>query len=223
MLKHLNNSVCLPQFQSAYRQFHSVETTLCRIYNGLICNKAEGICSIVVLLDVSAASDTVDHHTLQSYLENICITEFALSLFKTYLTDRNFKVSVNYEESEIGSMINGVPQGKILGPVLFVIHTRTLQNILNYYNVSFNFYADDTQAYFKFDSRDRCVSKLNTVLNAVKTWMLKRKLRLNNGKTNIIVDGHPLQLRIIVFPTNLKLHQTDVNPSTKLRNLGVVF
>ena len=223
LLKHLNNFDCLPQFQSAYRQFHSVETALCRVYNDLICNKAEGKCSILVLLDLSAAFDTVDHHTLLCDLENLGITGFALSWFKTYLTDRNFKVVVNDEESEIGNMKYGVPQGTILGPVLFIIYTLTLQYMLKYYNVTYHFYADDTQIYFKLDSKDQSISKLNSVLNAVQTWMFKRKLKLNKDKTNIMVVGNPLQLRNIDFPSILKLDQTDINLSKKLKNLGVIF
>ena len=109
LLKHLNNFDCLPQFLSAYRQFNSVETALCRVYNDLIFNKAEGKCSILILLDLSAAADTVDYQTLLCDLENIGITGFALSLFKTYLTDTIFKVIVNDEESELGSMKYGLP------------------------------------------------------------------------------------------------------------------
>ena len=79
LLNHLNNFDCLPQFESAYRQFHFVETALCRVCKDLICNKAEGKCSNLVLLDLSAAFDTVDHRTLPCDLENFGITGFALS------------------------------------------------------------------------------------------------------------------------------------------------
>ena len=144
LLKHLNNVNCLPQFQSAYRQLPSVETELCRVDNHLICNKVNGKCSILILLDISAAFDTADHHTFLCDLENLGITGFTLSWFKTYLTDRNFKIIVNDEESEIGNMKYGVPQGTILGPVLFIIYTLTLQYMLRYYNFTYNFYADDT-------------------------------------------------------------------------------
>ena len=95
LLKHLNNFDSLPQFQSAYRQFHFVETALCRVYNDLICNKAEGKCNILKLLVLSAVFDSVDHQTLLCDLENLGVTGFALSWFKTYLTDRNVKVIVN--------------------------------------------------------------------------------------------------------------------------------
>ena len=82
-------------------------------------------------------------------------------------------------------------------PVLFVIYTLTLPYMLNHYNVSYLFYAYDTRIYFKIDSKDQCFSKLNTVLNAVRTWMSKRKLKLNKDKTNIMVVSNPLQIRNI--------------------------
>ena len=126
---------------------------------------------------------------------------------------------MNDEESEVGK----IKYGYYSGPVLFIIYTLTLQYMLNYYNVTYDFYADDTQIYFKLVSKDQSTSKLNSVLNAVQTWMFKRKLKLNKDKTNIMVVGNPLQLRNIDLPSNLKLDQTDINLSTKLKNLGVVL
>ena len=95
--------------------------------------------------------------------------------------------------------------------------------MLNYLNVLHHFYADYTQIYFKINYEDQCFSKLNTVLNAVQTSMFERKLKLNKVKTNIIVVVYPLQMRNINLPSNLKLDQSDINMSTKLRNLGVFF
>ena len=94
--------------------------------------------------------------------------------------------------------------------------------MLDYYNVSYHIYADDTQIYFKLDRQYQCISKLNTVLNAEQTWMLNGNLKLKD-ETNIILVGNPLQLRNIDFPLILKLDQTDINISKKLKNLGVVF
>ena len=87
-----NNFGCLPQFQFSYRQFHSVEITLCRVYNDLIFYKTKGKSSILVLLDLSGPFDTVDHHTLLCDSEYLGITGFALFWYITYLTDRNVKV-----------------------------------------------------------------------------------------------------------------------------------
>ena len=148
VMKHLSKFDCLSQFQFVNRQFHSVATALCRVYNDLICNTAEDKCSILILLDRSAAFDTVDHQYLLCDLESLGITGFSLSCSKTYLTGINFIVIVYDEEFELGSMKYGVQQGTISGPVLFIIYTLTLQNMLKYYNVSYHFYADDTQIFF---------------------------------------------------------------------------
>ena len=77
LLKRLNNLYCLPQFQSGYRQLHSVQTALCRVYNDLICNKDEVKCSNLVFIDRSAAFDTVDDHTFLCDSENLDVTGFA--------------------------------------------------------------------------------------------------------------------------------------------------
>ena len=78
-----------------------------------------------------ATFDILDHHTILCDLENLCITGFALSWLKTYLTDRIFKVLVKNEESELGSKNYGVPQGTLPGPVLLIICTLTLKYTLN--------------------------------------------------------------------------------------------
>ena len=91
----------------------------------------------------------------------------------------------------------GVPQGTDSDPVLFIVYTLTLQYMLNYYNVSHNLYAEVTQLNFKLNSKDQCVSKYNTVLNAVEMKTFKRKLKLNKDKTNTMVVGYPLQMRNI--------------------------
>ena len=66
--------------------------------------------------------------------------------------------------------------------------------MINYYKVSYLFYVDDAQIYFKLESEDQCVPKPNSVHNAVQTWMFKRKLKLNKVKSNIIVVGNPVYL-----------------------------
>ena len=107
------------------------------VYNDLICDKAEGKCSILVLLDLSAAFDIIDHHTLLCDLENLGMIGFALSWFKTYLTDRNFKVWVNEEKSDMGSKKYGVPNGTISGPVVLIVYMLTLQYMLSNYSVTY--------------------------------------------------------------------------------------
>ena len=95
--------------------------------------------------------------------------------------------------------------------------------MLRYYVVSYHFSAAIMQINFKLDSKDQCVSKPNTALNAEQKWMIKRKLKFNKDKTNIMVAGNPFRMRNIDLSSNSKLDQTDINLSTELRNLCVIF
>ena len=96
-------------------------------------------------MDPSAAFDSADHDIILCNPENFGKTLFALSRFRSYLTNRNVRVLEHDEHSEIGNMRHEKSQGTILGAVLFTIHTATLQYKLNNYNVLYHFYADDTQ------------------------------------------------------------------------------
>ena len=156
-------------------------------------------------------------------LSNLGITGLALSWFETYLKNRCFRVTVDSNHSEPGCMKYGVQQGTILGPMLFVIYTLTLQYMLDFHAVSYHFYADDTQIYFRCDTKERCISKLNVIVQAIEAWMHRRKLKLNTEKTNIMIVGNIQKLKDLDFPTTLLLDQTDINLSTKLKNLGVVL
>ena len=98
----------------------------------------------------------------------------------------------------------------ILGPEVFLIYMLTLQDMLNYYSVSCHFYADDIQIYFKLDSKDQCVSKLNAVFYAVKAWMFKGKRMLNKEETNRMVVESFCQIRNIDLPSNLRLDQSSI-------------
>ena len=77
-------------------------------------------------------------------------------------------MKINEKESELGNMKSGVPQGTIKGHALFIVYLLTLHNALNYYNVPYIFYSADMQIYFRIDSKDQCVSKLNNALNSAE-------------------------------------------------------
>ena len=173
---HLTNLQYLPKFQSAYRKFHSVETAVCRIYNDLVINRSTGSCSILILLDLSAAFDTVDHNILLNDLEMLGVSGLVLDWFKSYLTDRCFRVIIGKETSDLGKLKTGVPQGSVLGPILFTIYTAELSYLLQDLDVSFHSYADDTQIYFKVSDANLDSIKIRSVVEKVQNWMNSRKL-----------------------------------------------
>ena len=135
-----------PVLQSAYRQNHSTETALLKVKNDLLLNMDKGHVTLLVMLDLSAAFDTVDHgillHRLQSKLG---LRDKALSWFKSYLAGRTQQVSVNGSLSDKFSLSCGVPQGSCLGPLLFT--ASSLFDIMKSHLPSVHTYADDTQLY----------------------------------------------------------------------------
>jgi len=133
------------KFQSGVRPHHSTETELVRITNDQLLASDQGCISILVLLDLSAAFNTIDHTILLDRLHNYSgVQEQALSWFRSYLSDHYHFVYLNGEKSIITSANYGVPQGSVLGPLLFTIHMLPLGNIIRKRGIS---YADDTQIY----------------------------------------------------------------------------
>ena len=130
--EHLNNGDLMELFQSAYRASHSTETALTRVHNYVLRAIDDGQCVIFVLLEPSAAFDTVDHSILLNRL-NHCfgIRGKALTWFQSYLLNRSQFVYVKNERFSSRCLKYGVPQGSVLGPMLYCMYTAPLANVIN--------------------------------------------------------------------------------------------
>ena len=138
-------------YQSAYKKNHSTETAMVKVHNDILRALDNESSVIVLLLDLSAAFDTVDHQILLSRLK--CRYGFhckVLDWFSSYLSDR--KQFVEGGRSSSHNLNYGLPQGSILGPMLFSLYTSALADLIRKHNMDFHLYADDTQLYIVFKS-----------------------------------------------------------------------
>jgi hypothetical protein len=135
-------------YQSAYKEGHSTETALVRVQNDILISLDKQNVCLLILLDLSAAFDTVQHDILLKRLkERLGIDGVALEWFKSYLTNRTQKVKIENAVSEAYLITCGVPQGSVLGPLLFTIYTAPLGDIIRRHGIEYHLYADDTQLY----------------------------------------------------------------------------
>ncbi len=127
--------------QSGFRSGHSTETAVLSVTEALRIAKADSKSSVLILLDLSAAFDTVNHQILLSTLSSLDITGIPLRWFESYLTGRSFKVAWGGEVSKAHQLVTGVPQGSVLGPLLFSTYTTSLAPIIQAHGVSYHFYT----------------------------------------------------------------------------------
>ena len=138
-------------YQSAYKQFHSCETALIRVQNDILREIDGNSAVVLLLLDLSAAFDTVDQAILlQRMSSKFGIKGDALNWFRSYLSERSQVVYINGTTSDSYDVGCGVPQGSVLGPFLYLIYTSPIGDILRSHKMNFHLYADDTQIYVSF-------------------------------------------------------------------------
>lgn len=185
---------------------------------------------LMVLLDLSAAFDTVDHDILTSRLESrVGITGTALNWTRSYLTDRTQSVRIGAAFSEPVRINIGVPQGSVLGPLFFLVYILPIADILRKHRMMYHGYADDTQLYVRFDPKNpasllEAIARLEACLCELSQWMVENKLKLNPDKTEFIifVMSH-LQALVDQLQPTLRVSNSTIHPSKCVRNLGAYF
>ena len=187
---YLNANNFFPTSQSAYRPGHSTETALLNMMNDILHALNNGDATVVTLLDLSAAFDTIDHNILCQRLEHLYgISGTPLNWFRSYLSNRTQTVTINNKLSQPTLLKFGVPQGSVLGPILFILYTKPLTTLIRRHSISNQSFADDTQLHdsCRPDQIDTSVQGMQDCISDVKTWMTSNKLKLNDDKTECLL------------------------------------
>ena len=227
LLDHMTANNLLERHQSAYKSHHSTETALVLVQNDILGALDRRFGVILVLLDMSAAFDTVNHEILLSRLEQrYGMAGSVLAWMRSYLTDRSQCVYLQGGASSKTGVACGVPQGSVLGPLSFSAYTAPIGDIIRRHNLGFHLYADDTQLYIKFEMtyiyRLLSLRRIEQCLNDVCAWMGDNQLKVNDDKTVALVLS-TRNNRANHNITVIKIGDCDITPSPTGRNIGVIF
>ena len=184
MVEHIIQNDLFEPLRSAYKEGHSTETALLKVQNDLLVAMDNQRVSILVLLDLSAAFDIVNHRLLLKRLNDRCgEVGDVLKWFDSYLTDRSQTVKVKNVTSKKMTLSCGVPPGSVLGPLLFLVYTLPLGDIMRKIGLQFHIYADDTQIYMSFTPNIDCISfsisRIEECIKDIEAWMMINRLKLN--------------------------------------------
>ena len=225
---HLLTNKLYPKLQSAYRKYHSTKTALLKVTNDILLNMSNQQVSLLVLLDLSAAFDTIDHSILLNRLKkNFGINGTALSWFKSYLTNRKLRIHVDGSISKEFALNHGVPQGSCLGPLLFIIYASDMFSVIDNPSQRAHGYADDTQLYRTLNpncasNRELEVEEMENCISNLRDWMAGSKLKMNNHKTECMLIGTRQQISKVDLNC-ISVCEKSITPSSNLSNLGILM
>ncbi|XP_077986931.1 uncharacterized protein LOC144441248 [Glandiceps talaboti] len=202
---YLATNSLLEPFQSAYRSL-SLDS---------------GKYVLLILLDLSAVFDTIDHGILLNRLSNFGITGMALTWFTSYLKNRYQSVTIQNITNEPSALSYGVPQGSVLGPLLFTIYITPLGELIRRHNLQIHQYADDNEIHLAFSHQDSssAIHSMETSVRDIKQWMTYNKLQLNDNKTDVLIRSKFNHLPDPI--DHINIDSVPITPVTPDRNIGV--
>ena len=206
--------------------FHSTETTLLSIHNDLILAMDRGEVTFLILLDLSAAFDIVDHSILIHRLQHwFGLHGTSLDWFSSYLTSRSQAVSIQNSTSFFSKLSCGVSQGSVLGSLLFPLYTTPLGSVISKNSSKYHLYADDTQLYISFTPSNSTSSHeiLSNTFSDTLFWMNSNKLLLNPSKIEFLLIGTKQQRLKFSQLTTLSLGNDIISVGSSSRILGFIF
>ena len=225
LFSYLNAHDLIPHTQSAYRPNHCTESALIKVTSDILRALDGGDVSLLSLLDLSAAFDTIDHHILLQRLTSLYgISGTVLHWLSSYLSDRTQTVMIDEHTSKSSPLSFGVPQGSVLGPVLFILYTKPLSSLLQTHSVKHQSFADDTQLYdsVRPSQAHAAVQTVQTCITEVKQWMSENRLKLNDDKTEALLLCKKSDRSSNTLPQSLQVGSATISFSSHARDLGFI-
>ena len=206
--------------QSAYRKYHNTQTSLHKCTEDWIDNICDKEYTAVCFLDISKCFDTIDHKILLTKLSRYGINDLEALWFSSYLRNRSQFVKCNGEISSKCYVPIGVPQGSVLGPILFSLFVNDISS--HVYPCNVNLYADDTLLYCTGHDVTEATEKLQVSLNEVSKWYNGNRLALNAKKSQCMVIASKYQTRN-ECTLNVSLNNTIIEQVNNVKYLGVII
>ena len=223
LLPHVTSSDNFNPLQSAYRPLHSTETALLFTLDSIYRAADQGHPTVLVSLDLSAAFDTIDHHILLSRLfTSFGIRGSVIDWLSTYLSGRTQCVVVGQARSALTTFSTGIPQGSVLGPLLFTLYTSPIGHIVKNWDISHQQYADDTQLFVALEN-SQSVPQLEGCLSDLHTWFCNNGLALNPNKSEAIHFSTAQRARFTEPVAAVSVAGTTVGTSDSIKTLGILL
>jgi hypothetical protein len=223
MYKRLNSffekNKTLYSGQFGFRANHSTNHATLLITNKIQKAIEKKMYSCGIFLDLSKAFDTVNHKILIKKLEYYGIRGIVKDWFCSYLSDRNQFVSLSNVSSDEQLLTHGVPQGSVLGPLLFLIYINDFNKSSDY--LDFHLFADDSNLFFAHKSLQSLELHLNEQLCKVDQWLCVNKLSLNVEKSNFVIF-HPPQKKVN-YSISLLINNNILRQENSIKYLGIIM
>ena len=220
---HILSAPAFSPYQSAYRPYHSTETAALFVTNSLLRSTSP---SLLVSLDLSAAFDCVSHSILLNRLSlDFGFSGLPLSWLNSYLSGRTQHVFWNSVLSSSSSVSIGVPQGSVLGPLLFCVYVSPVSRLLTSFGLFHHSYADDTTLILSVDCSSAVLRLLDQCTSALCNWFLFNGLQLNPKKSEVLLVGTREKRKILSLSlaSGLAIAENPIDLSPTIKILGVIF
>ena len=217
---YLNSNNLLAVNQFGFRRARSTALALTQFTDEVLSNMDKGLVNGVVFIDLKKAFDTVDHVILLGKLKSLGISSNNLEWFHSYLSSRYQKTVIGQASSTSRQVSVGVPQGSILGPLLFAIYINDLPKVLR--NTTVTLFADDTALYCSSQSARDLQTMLNQDLDRLAQWLYEHKLTLNVSKSKFMLIGGPRKLNTLQELT-LTIKEKELDRVNSYKYLGVII